>query len=90
MLDAGLPLSRVLSVLAFQASGRLRRILQKVGTGIDEGATLSEAFQAQGVFPPLFLTLVAACYLGVKPLGGGDNRARDSDRSTGGYRAVPA
>ncbi|MGD2175232.1 MAG: type II secretion system F family protein, partial [Candidatus Brocadiaceae bacterium] len=58
MLEAGLPITRVLDVLVNQASGRARRALQKARAEIDAGATLAEALASSGVFPALFLRLV--------------------------------
>lgn len=60
MLDAGLPVTRVLAVLGGQArGGRMRRALRQAGARLAEGDTLSEAFEASGGFPPLFLRLVS-------------------------------
>jgi type IV pilus assembly protein PilC len=61
MLDAGLPMSRVLAVVSGQAPpGGLRRALLGAQAAVDGGATLTEAFQQAGAFPPLFIHLVAA------------------------------
>jgi type IV pilus assembly protein PilC len=60
MLDAGLPVSRVLTVLVSQADGALRGALERVRTGVEGGETLTEAFQATGAFQPLFVQLVSA------------------------------
>jgi len=59
MLDAGLPVSRALSVLSSQGGpGWLRSALKRARRAVDEGATLAEAFEAQGRFPRLFIMLV--------------------------------
>ena len=61
MLDAGVPISRVLDVLAGQArTARARRSLKRARTRLEQGATLSEALAEQGGFPPLFVSLVDA------------------------------
>lgn len=60
MLDAGLPVSRVLAVLSSQASGAMRRALKRVQTGVEGGETLTEALLATGAFQPLFVQLVSA------------------------------
>jgi type IV pilus assembly protein PilC len=60
MLDAGLPMSRVLAVLSSQASGPMRQALQRVESGVEGGETLTQALQATGAFQPLFVQLVAA------------------------------
>lgn len=58
MLDAGLPVSRILAVLARQARGALRGCLIRAGARIERGDTLCEALAAEGRFPPLFISLV--------------------------------
>jgi len=61
MLDAGLPVSRMLTVLSGQAPpGRLRRALVRARERVEGGATLTQALEEEGCFPPLFLNLVAA------------------------------
>lgn len=60
MLDAGLPVSRVLDVLQEQAgSGVLRRRLREVGRRVSGGATLAEAFSESGRWPSLFIRFIA-------------------------------
>jgi len=59
LLDAGVPVTRALSVLTSQApAGRIRQALQRVAADVDAGATLAEAFEARGLFPGLFVLLV--------------------------------
>lgn len=61
MLDAGLPVSRILTVLSGQSSGgRLPAALDAARRRVEGGATLAEALRAQGGFPSLFLQLVEA------------------------------
>jgi type IV pilus assembly protein PilC len=60
MLDAGLPMSRVLAVLSSQASGQMRLALGRVQSGVEGGETLTEALQATGAFQPFFVQLVSA------------------------------
>jgi len=61
MLEAGLPMSRVLAIVSSQApAGRLRRALVAALAGVEGGDTLTEAFQKSGAFPPAFIHLVAA------------------------------
>ena len=60
MHDAGLPVTRSLEVAAGQAHGPLRSKLTAARADLDRGASLAEAFERQGGFPPLFLQLVAA------------------------------
>ena len=59
MLDAGLPTTRALDVLASQApSGRMRSAMVRARKRIDRGDTLAEALEAQRCFPRLLLQLV--------------------------------
>ncbi len=59
LLDAGVPLSRALSVLTSQApAGGIRDALQRVAADVDAGATLAEAFEARRRFPAFFVLLV--------------------------------
>lgn len=60
MIDAGLPITRALEVLSGQAPGSMGTALRRVRTRVDEGASLAEAFEAEGHFPELFLQLVDA------------------------------
>lgn len=61
MLDAGVPMSRVLTVVSSQAPrGRLRGALGAVEARVKAGSTLAEAFQADASFPRLLVQLVSA------------------------------
>ncbi len=61
MLDAGLPLSRVLTVLSNQkGAGAMRGVLESVRVKVEAGATLAEALGRSARFPSLFLQLVEA------------------------------
>ena len=60
MLDAGLPVSRMLTVLGRQARGPLGGWLRRAEADIAGGATLTEALGTSGRFPPLFMHLIAA------------------------------
>jgi type IV pilus assembly protein PilC len=53
-------MSRALNVLSAQVPpGAIRRSLLRVRDGVESGATLAEAFEAQGHFPRFFLQLLA-------------------------------
>jgi type IV pilus assembly protein PilC len=58
MLEAGLPVIRVLEVLAERAPGGLGRRLTDVRRRVEGGSSLAEAFAAAGPFPTTFLQLV--------------------------------
>jgi len=58
MLEAGMPMSRALDVLADQARGRAASVIGALGDRIDGGATLSEAMEEGGAFPDFFVRLV--------------------------------
>jgi type IV pilus assembly protein PilC len=61
LVKAGLPILRALDLLAERAaSPRLRPILGDVRQRVREGALLSEALAAQGSFPPVYVTVIAA------------------------------
>jgi type II secretory pathway component PulF len=61
MLSAGVPITRVLDVMARQAkTPRGRRGLAAAGARLAQGATLAEALREQGSFPPFFISLVDA------------------------------
>jgi len=60
MVDAGLPLSRALDVVATQRHGRLRAIAARAQQSVKHGATLAEALEESRAFPPLFVRLVEA------------------------------
>jgi type IV pilus assembly protein PilC len=61
LVKAGLPILRALDLLAERAAAiRLRPILTEVRQRVREGALLSEALSAQGSFPPVYITVIAA------------------------------
>jgi len=61
LVKAGLPILKALDLLAERAaSPRLRPILGDVRQRVREGALLSEALSAQGSFPPVYVTVIAA------------------------------
>jgi type IV pilus assembly protein PilC len=61
LIKAGLPILRALDLLAERAaSPRLRPLLRRVRERVSEGALLSDAFAAEGVFPKVYTTSVLA------------------------------
>ncbi len=62
MISAGIRVKRALEILSEQAvfSSRFRNIIKDVIFYIDQGDTLSEAFERTGVFEPVFLNLIKA------------------------------
>ena len=61
LVRAGLPILRALDLLAERAAAaRLRPILEDVRQRVRTGALLSEAMAAQGSFPPVYVTVIAA------------------------------
>ena len=61
LIRAGLPILKALDLLAERAAAaRLRPILEDVRQRVRTGALLSEAMAAQGSFPPVYVTVVAA------------------------------
>jgi type IV pilus assembly protein PilC len=61
LVKAGLPILKALDLLADRAaSPRLRPLLGDVRQRVREGATLSEAFEAQGAFPKVYTTSLLA------------------------------
>jgi type IV pilus assembly protein PilC len=61
LVRAGLPILRALDLLAERAAAiRLRPILGDVRQRVRAGALLSEAMAAQGSFPPVYITVIAA------------------------------
>jgi type IV pilus assembly protein PilC len=61
LVRAGLPILRALDLLAERAAAaRLRPILEDVRQRVRSGALLSEAMAAQGSFPPVYVTVIAA------------------------------
>ncbi|MGA8676726.1 MAG: type II secretion system F family protein [Candidatus Acidiferrales bacterium] len=61
LIKAGLPILKSLDLLAERAAApRLRPILQDVRQKVRDGALLSEALEAQGSFPPVYVTAITA------------------------------
>lgn len=61
MLQAGLPLSRALSVQSHQAKGKLKAVIEVLSTELNKGQTLSQGMALfPAVFPPLFVSMVKA------------------------------
>ena len=61
LIKAGLPILKSLDLLAERAAApALRPILDDVRHRVRDGALLSEALTAQGSFPPVYVTAVAA------------------------------
>jgi type IV pilus assembly protein PilC len=61
LVRAGLPILRALDLLAERAAApRLRPVLEDVRQRVRAGALLSEAMEAQGSFPPVYVTVVAS------------------------------
>jgi type IV pilus assembly protein PilC len=61
LIKAGLPILKALELLAERAAApRLRPLLQRIRQQVREGALLSEAIQAQGVFPGVYTTAILA------------------------------
>ncbi|HXX43178.1 MAG TPA: type II secretion system F family protein [Candidatus Acidoferrales bacterium] len=61
LIKAGLPILRALDLLSERAaSPQLRPILAEVRQRVRDGALLSEALAAQGSFPPVYVTVIAA------------------------------
>jgi type II secretory pathway component PulF len=58
MLDAGLPVSRVLQVLQNQATGRMDRALGRMEERIGQGESLAESMRREGGFPDLLVDMV--------------------------------
>ena len=61
LVKAGLPILRALDLLAERAAApQLRPILTDVRQRVRDGALLSEAMQAQGSFPAVYVTVISA------------------------------
>jgi len=61
LIKAGLPILKALDLLAERASTmQLRPILGEVRQRVRDGALLSEAMAAQGSFPAVYITVIAA------------------------------
>ncbi|MBE0467702.1 MAG: type II secretion system F family protein, partial [Candidatus Desulforudis sp.] len=66
LIDAGVPILQGLRILTAQAANkRLKAALAEVGTDIEQGSSLAEAFRRRAdVFPPVFTSLIEAGELG--------------------------
>src|SRR5579872_5402889 len=61
LVKAGLPILKALELLSERAATEsLRPILMDVRQRVRDGALLSEALSAQGSFPPVYVTVIAA------------------------------
>lgn len=61
MTDAGLPITRALSILERQAKGAFRKVLVELGDSLNKGETLSDAMSKHPkVFSTLFISMVKA------------------------------
>ena len=61
LIKAGLPILKALDLLADRtAAPRLRPVLSDVRQQVRDGALLSEAIEAQGIFPPVYTSTVLA------------------------------
>jgi type IV pilus assembly protein PilC len=61
LVKAGLPILKALDLLAERAAApRLRPLLRDIRQRVREGALLSEAVEAQGVFPGVYTTAISA------------------------------
>jgi type IV pilus assembly protein PilC len=61
LVRAGLPILKALDLLAERAAAaRLRPVLEDVRQRVRAGALLSESMAAQGSFPPVYITVIAA------------------------------
>ena len=61
MIEAGLPITRALSIMERQAKGELKKVLTKLGEEIGRGITLSDAMKLYpDVFSTLFISMVKA------------------------------
>jgi type IV pilus assembly protein PilC len=61
LVKAGLPILKALDLLASRAAApQLRPILTEVRERVRDGALLSEALEAQGSFPAVYVTVIAA------------------------------
>ncbi|MCX6703667.1 MAG: type II secretion system F family protein [Candidatus Zambryskibacteria bacterium] len=61
MIEAGLPITRALSIMQRQSKGELKVVLTRLGDEISKGVTLSEAMKIYpDVFSMLFISMVKA------------------------------
>ena len=59
MIDAGLPITRALSVMEKEAKNTLKKVLNQINASVSKGNTLSDAMKAHPkVFPTLFISMV--------------------------------
>lgn len=61
MIEAGLPLSRALSVIERQSRNlKFKSIINSIRDNVQEGVPFSEALAKHDVFPPLFVSMVGS------------------------------
>ncbi|MBA3733346.1 type II secretion system F family protein [Patescibacteria group bacterium] len=61
MIDAGLPITRGLSIMERESKGELKKVLKNLSESISKGNTLSISMKAYPkVFTPLFVSMVSA------------------------------
>jgi type IV pilus assembly protein PilC len=61
MIEAGLPMTRALSIMEREGKGNFKEILKKIGEDVSTGKTLSESMTAYPkVFSELFVSMVKA------------------------------
>ncbi|KND48718.1 MAG: general secretion pathway protein F [Parcubacteria bacterium C7867-003] len=61
MTEAGLPITRALSILERQSKGAFRKVLVQLGESLNKGETLSDAMKSHPkVFSTLFVSMVKA------------------------------
>ncbi len=61
MLDAGLPMTRALSIMQRESKGELKNVLTKLENALSKGVSLSEAMKEHPkVFSTLFISMVKA------------------------------
>jgi type IV pilus assembly protein PilC len=61
MIDAGLPVTRALSIIERQSKGTFKKILGEVGESINKGNTFSDSLKAYpNIFSTLFVSMVRA------------------------------
>ena len=61
MIDAGLPLTRGLSIMEKEASGEFKKVLQSLNESISKGTTLNDSMKKHPkVFSELFVSMVRA------------------------------
>lgn len=61
MIEAGLPMTRALSIMERQSKGELKKVLTSIGENISQGKTLSESMaRYPHIFSSLFVSMVKA------------------------------